>query len=112
ILDEPTSALDPVVRVQVRELLLGAKAAGKTIFLSSHMLSEIELICDHIAFLVKGRVAQQGTTRDLLQDDSAAEVEFRNLPGERVEAVLGNGSTNRGPLNGTFKATIRAAEQR
>src|SRR6185437_10957056 len=46
ILDEPTSALDPLGRVAVRELLQRARAAGKTIFLSSHLLSEIETVCD------------------------------------------------------------------
>ncbi len=113
VLDEPTSALDPVARVQVRELLLAAKRAGKTIFLSSHMLSEIELICDRVAFLVKGRVAQQGRTRDLLQDDSAAELEFRNVASQRLEAVLGRAMACRAELvDGICKATIPATEQR
>jgi len=113
VLDEPTSALDPVARVQVRELLLAAKRAGKTIFLSSHMLSEIELICDRVAFLVKGRVAQQGRTRDLLQDDSAAELEFRNVSSQRLEAVLGRAMACRAELvDGICKATIPATEQR
>src|SRR5437764_14307454 len=58
VLDEPTSALDPVARVEVRELLLRAKAAGKTIFLSSHLLSEIENVCDRVAFLIKGQIAR------------------------------------------------------
>src|SRR6059058_2635199 len=48
ILDEPTSALDPLARVMVRELLLEARNDGKTIFLSSHLLSEVELVCDRI----------------------------------------------------------------
>lgn len=74
ILDEPTSALDPIGRVSVRELLLRARAAGKTIFLSSHMLSEIELICDRVAILNRGRLVRVGTTTELLESRSRSEI--------------------------------------
>ena len=67
ILDEPTSALDPLSRVMVRELLLGARNAGKTIFLSSHLLSEVELVCDRVAVLHRGRLVRLGRTADLLR---------------------------------------------
>ena len=67
ILDEPTSALDPLARVMVRELLLNARNAGKTIFLSSHLLSEVELVCDRVAVLHRGKLARLGKTTDLLQ---------------------------------------------
>ena len=67
ILDEPTSALDPIGRVHVREILLRARAAGKTIFLSSHQLSEIELICDRVAIVVRGRLVRMGPLTQLLE---------------------------------------------
>src|SRR5579863_229773 len=67
ILDEPTSALDPLGRVMVRELLLRAREAGKTIFLSSHLLSEVEMVCDRVAVLHHGRIVRLGRTADLLQ---------------------------------------------
>src|SRR6266550_7908315 len=51
ILDEPTSALDPAARVSIRELLLKFRNHGKTIFLSSHLLSEVELVCDRVAII-------------------------------------------------------------
>ena len=54
ILDEPTSALDPRARVIVRELLLDFRNRGKTIFLSSHLLSEVEVVCDRVAVLNRG----------------------------------------------------------
>jgi ABC-2 type transport system ATP-binding protein len=79
ILDEPTSALDPVARVIVRELLLGAKARGKAIFLSSHMLSEVELVCDRVAVLHKGRLARLGKTSELLQSRERSEVVVRGI---------------------------------
>src|SRR5437667_325017 len=65
ILDEPTSALDPLARVMVRELLLGARSNGKTIFLSSHLLSEVELVCDRVAVLHRGTLVRLGRTADL-----------------------------------------------
>jgi ABC-2 type transport system ATP-binding protein len=77
ILDEPTSALDPLSRVMVRELLLGARNAGKTIFLSSHLLSEVELVCDRVAVLHRGRLARMGRTRDLLQAGEQTEIAAR-----------------------------------
>src|SRR5436305_340861 len=67
VLDEPTSALDPIARVEIRELLLRAKAASKTIFLSSHLLSEVENVCDRVAFVVKGQIARLGTVAELLE---------------------------------------------
>jgi ABC-2 type transport system ATP-binding protein len=80
ILDEPTSALDPLARVTVRELLISAKAAGKTVFLSSHLLSEVELICDRVAILNKGRLVRVGKTADLLQSRADFEVAVRGIP--------------------------------
>jgi ABC-2 type transport system ATP-binding protein len=80
ILDEPTSALDPLARVAVRELLVSAKAAGKTVFLSSHLLSEVELICDRVAVLNKGKLVRVGATSELLQSLAEYEIVARNIP--------------------------------
>lgn len=74
ILDEPTSALDPLNRVAVREILLAARNAGKTVFLSSHLLSEIELICERIAIVNHGRLIRVGRTRDLLETGDVSEI--------------------------------------
>ncbi len=66
ILDEPTSALDPLGRREVREIVAGLKAAGKTVLLNSHLLSEIEMSCDQVAILKAGQVVRQGKIDDLL----------------------------------------------
>jgi ABC-2 type transport system ATP-binding protein len=87
VLDEPTSALDPIARVEIRELLLRAKGAGKTVFLSSHLLSEIENICDRVAFLVKGQVVRLGTLSELLEAGSEVEMVVRKLPQEAIVAL-------------------------
>jgi ABC-2 type transport system ATP-binding protein len=87
VLDEPTSALDPIARVEIRELLLRAKAAGKTIFLSSHLLSEVENVCDRVAFVVKGKIARLGTLAELLEAGNQVEFAARNLAVEVVAAL-------------------------
>jgi ABC-2 type transport system ATP-binding protein len=79
ILDEPTSALDPAGRVAVRELLLRLKSEGKTIFLSSHLLSEIELICDRIGIVHRGRLVRIGTIADILESREEFEIVARNF---------------------------------
>ena len=79
ILDEPTSALDPLARVMVRELLLSSRQAGKTIFLSSHLLSEVELLCDRVAVLHRGKLVRLGRTADLLQSTEHTEIVTRGI---------------------------------
>src|SRR5579859_1790195 len=74
ILDEPTSALDPLSRLQVRELLFRARNQGKSIFLSSHQLSEVELICDRVIFIQNGRTMAAGRTHELLQASDQFEI--------------------------------------
>jgi ABC-2 type transport system ATP-binding protein len=79
ILDEPTSALDPVARVRVRELLVESRTAGKSIFLSSHLLSEIELLCDRVAVLHRGKLVRLGKTAELLQASQQTEIVARGV---------------------------------
>jgi ABC-2 type transport system ATP-binding protein len=79
ILDEPTSALDPAARALIREMLLSAKRAGKTVFLSSHLLSEIELVCDQVAIISRGSVVRQGTVSQLLERPGEYEITARNI---------------------------------
>jgi ABC-2 type transport system ATP-binding protein len=88
ILDEPTSALDPLARVMVRELLLGARNAGKTIFLSSHLLSEVELVCDRVAVLHRGRLARLGRTADLLRVGDQTEITVRAVAAEHFDGAV------------------------
>jgi ABC-2 type transport system ATP-binding protein len=66
-LDEPTDGVDPVGRREIRELLMQLKGEGKTIFLNSHLLGEVELITDRVAILDKGEMIRQGTTQELTQ---------------------------------------------
>ena len=104
ILDEPTSALDPVARVGVRELLLQARQEGKTIFLSSHLLSEVELICDRVAVLHHGKLVRLGRTADLLEGAERVQVVARG-----VVASCFTGAIVR---NGSIVFSVPAAQQR
>ncbi|KXG78561.1 putative ABC transporter ATP-binding protein YxlF [Fervidicola ferrireducens] len=70
-LDEPTSALDPVGRIEVREIIRDLKKKGKTVFLNSHLLSEVEMVCDRVAIINRGRIIACGDLKDLLFENSA-----------------------------------------
>jgi ABC-2 type transport system ATP-binding protein len=74
LLDEPTSALDPVGRRIVRELLEELRRRGVAVLLNSHLLSEVELVCDHVAIIAGGRLVKAGTPRELA-GPAAVEVE-------------------------------------
>ena len=66
LLDEPTSALDPVGRREVRDLIRSLRAQGMTVFLNSHLLSEVEMVCDRVAIVDRGRVVRSGRLEELL----------------------------------------------
>jgi len=66
ILDEPMSGLDPIGRKEVRDLILHLKESGKTVFFSSHILSDVETICNRVGILVRGRLRDVGSVEELL----------------------------------------------
>ncbi len=68
ILDEPMSGLDPVGRKEVRDLIMDEKQRGHTVFFSSHILSDVELLCDRVCILRQGKVVVAGTLRELLAE--------------------------------------------
>jgi ABC-2 type transport system ATP-binding protein len=76
LLDEPTDGVDPVGRKEIRDVLLSLRARGKTIFINSHMLSELEMVCDRVAILVNGLVARQGTPAELSEAKQRYEIEL------------------------------------
>ena len=83
LLDEPTSALDPAGRRLVRDLLEGLRDEGVSVLLNSHLLSEVELVCDHVAIMTRGEVVAAGTPREL---SHAGGVEVETAAGPRVWA--------------------------
>jgi ABC-2 type transport system ATP-binding protein len=86
VLDEPTSALDPVGRADVRAIIRRVSAAGSTVFLNSHLLTEVERVCDRVAIVDHGRVLASGRLTDLL-GESTVRIRVTDLP-DTVPATL------------------------
>ena len=68
LLDEPLGGLDPLGRKEIRDIVIRLKAEGKTVFLCSHILQDIEMICDRVAIIVGGRILSQGSLADLISE--------------------------------------------
>ncbi|MEQ1763642.1 MAG: ABC transporter ATP-binding protein [Pyrinomonadaceae bacterium] len=84
-LDEPMSGLDPMGRREVRELIASLRDQGKTVFMSTHILSDVEALCDEVAILRKGKLAAIGTLDELLvsqAENQVFEIVLRGLPTE------------------------------
>ena len=92
LLDEPTSALDPVGRRTVRILLEELRGRGVSVLLNSHLLSEVELVCDHVAILLGGKVVAAGSPEQLAH---ARGVEIETDEGVRVFEAAGRDETPR-----------------
>lgn len=76
VLDEPMSGLDPVGRKEVRDLILRLKESGQTIFFSSHILHDAEMLCDRVAIILKGKLVACGRVNDLVQKGATESVEM------------------------------------
>ena len=88
ILDEPMSGLDPIGRKEVRDLILRQRAAGRTVFFSTHILPDVEMICDRVGILVGGRLVRSGSMRTLLGEElESIEVTATSIPAETLAAV-------------------------
>jgi ABC-2 type transport system ATP-binding protein len=89
-LDEPMSGLDPIGRREVRNLILQLKREGKTIFFSTHILNDVETLCDRIAILNRGMVIGSGTLNELFdQEVSHVEVVISGIPADRLRELVG-----------------------
>ena len=89
LLDEPTSGLDPLMEVAFRDCVNEAKQRGQTVFLSSHILSEVEALCDRVGILRDGRLVDQGTLAEL-----------RHLAAQTVEVTFAGEAPVLAPLEG------------
>jgi ABC-2 type transport system ATP-binding protein len=90
ILDEPTDGVDPVGRAEIREVLARLKSEGKTVFLNSHLLQEVELICDRVAILGRGKLRRMDTV-DALRRQTSPEAVFTLRADESSVRRLLNG---------------------
>jgi ABC-2 type transport system ATP-binding protein len=114
ILDEPTSGLDPLMEMAFRETVQEARERGQTVFLSSHILSEVEALCDRVGILREGRLVDQGTLAELRHlSAQTVEVTFDG-PAPEIDGLDGivafpaGGSTLRFEVNGPIRPLIEA----
>ena len=89
-LDEPMSGVDPLGRYQIREIILNLKRDGKTIFFNSHILSDVEQVCDSVAILAKGKLLCWGGLEDMLTLGDRYQVRGRGGDGEKLRSWLGD----------------------
>jgi ABC-2 type transport system ATP-binding protein len=117
VLDEPTSGLDPQQMREIRELVGRAAAQGTTVLLSSHLLSEVEQVCDHVAVMNKGTVVQAGSVSELTGAVTTAYLEVDDRPTARdvlcrlpgVRRVTDDGGGLSVELDGATRQTVVAA---
>jgi len=88
ILDEPTSGLDPIGCREVKDLILALARRGKTVILSSHLLSDVEDVCNRVVIYYGGRIQAQGTLKELLATPDAIQITTPALPRPTMERVL------------------------
>ena len=106
LLDEPTDGVDPVGRRDLREVLNQLRAAGKTVFINSHQLDELDALCDRVAILVGGEVRRQGTLADLALARQRYEIEIAPTSYTRTSKRTGR------PPNGAGRAGASMASGR
>jgi ABC-2 type transport system ATP-binding protein len=87
-LDEPMSGLDPIGRMQIRDIILRLRQDGKTVFMNTHILSDVEVLCDRVAVIVDGRIRYQGRIEDVLEErDRMSEIVVSGLSPELAQRV-------------------------
>ncbi len=105
-LDEPTDGVDPIGRKHIRDLLLHLKSTGKTIFLNSHLLGEVELVCDRVAILDKGTLVTSGTIEELTSVEDTYKFTVADISENIMQILLNTYKVIiKSPLNFSYKAT-------
>ena len=87
LLDEPTTGLDPIGTREMKDLILSLKQQGKTVVLCSHLLADVQDVCDRIIILFGGKMQTLGQVRDLLQVKDVTQIEARGIKPEQIEQL-------------------------
>jgi len=88
LLDEPTTGLDPIGTREMKDLILRLKGEGKTILLSSHLLADVQDVCDRIGILVRGELVEMGRVRDLLLVRDVFQLRAKDVSAEAADSIL------------------------
>lgn len=115
-LDEPTEGIDPIGRVQIRRILRRNLEKGKSLFVNSHMLTEVEMLCDRVAILVKGKVVRHGPLSSLTAPEADFRITVASDDLDRVGGLLapidpGAESMPAAPGLSTWKLTVEGRDQ-
>lgn len=87
ILDEPTAGVDPVGSRQIRDLILQLKEDGYTVFLCSHLLEQVQEVCDRVGIIIRGRMRREGTLDELIRIESQTAMTFENASPELLSKI-------------------------
>lgn len=87
ILDEPTAGVDPIGSRQIRDLILSLKDRGITVFLCSHLLEQVQEVCDRVGIIFRGRMIREGRLDDLLAIEDQTEIILRDAPADLLEEI-------------------------
>jgi len=91
-LDEPMSGLDPIGRKEIRDIILRLRSEGKTVFMNTHILTDVEMVCDRVAIIVKGQIRYQGRIEEFIPEARLeTDIVLKNLTTETVSALEGLG---------------------
>lgn len=106
-LDEPTDGVDPIGRKEIRDILIDLKNRSKTIFLNSHLLSEVELITDRVGILNKGKLIREGTVQELTEKKEEYKIAFSSEISEEVLTDLKSNYNLVRSSNGSIDANVK-----
>lgn len=87
ILDEPTAGVDPLGSRQIRDLILKLKGEGITVFLCSHLLEQVQEVCDHVGMIFRGRMVKEGKLEDLIAIEDQTELVLKNASPELIAEI-------------------------
>ena len=87
ILDEPTAGVDPLGSRMIRDLIVNLKERGVTVFLCSHLLEQVQEICDHVGIIFKGKIVKEGKLEDLIAIEDQTEVIIKNASPEALASI-------------------------
>ncbi len=87
LLDEPTTGLDPIGTREMKDLILSLKQQGKTVLLCSHLLADVQDVCDRITILFRGKMQTIGQVRDLLQVKDITQIQTRGMNDQQIEEI-------------------------
>ncbi len=87
ILDEPTAGVDPVGSRQIRDLIFKLREQGKTVFLCSHLLEQVQEVCDHVGIIFRGKLVKEGRLEDLIAIEDQTEIVLRDASSELIDRI-------------------------